>query len=366
MGLGLIGQALAGGLAEAGTQAGEYLQKSTLQDEAAKIQAQRDATLNEYARSMETDIKQPGEDRRLGVKEAGNTARNAATNATQVTTTGMTVAGHDKVATEDRAARVSEGGLDRTSRETLERERIASQDRYHNASLAIQSAAEGRLKTGADLDNAIKTIGVANAQRVAQLKIDFTNASPERKTAINEEIQLLTGKDNDKYMPVAVTDANGIKTGEYKIFDTKSGNWKVPTGGATPYAEGAKLKGKDGKDYVVQGGKPVLADSAAPAPAWDAPSKAGPFVNQPAGSATPAPAAPAPAASAAGGDMQAQYDIEQKEMDGMKRSAFSEPVRTWLKEQSDRRAAARSSQSEAAKKSELEKAQAESRARTGR
>lgn len=79
---------------------------------------------------------------------------------------------------------------------------------------------------GRALDNAIKQIAVDNAKNLADLKTEFgkPETTPERRKEITEHVSMLTGKDNDKFLPVPLKDADGNVTG-YKIFDTKGGRW---------------------------------------------------------------------------------------------------------------------------------------------
>lgn len=109
--LGIIGTALAGGAVgagEAGKQFGQYLEKSTLQDEAAKIQSQRDQTLQGYAKeNIQTTATAQQETHRVNL--ASDTANIPVAGAAQ---TGVEV---------DREAKTRPGFIARTQEEAKTR-----------------------------------------------------------------------------------------------------------------------------------------------------------------------------------------------------------------------------------------------------
>jgi|GEM_PF-2715560 len=131
---------------------------------------------------------------------------------------------------------------------------------YLAALSAIEKAGRAPDKTdykGRDLDNAIKQMTVDNAKEVAALKVEFKTATPERKQQISDNISVLTGKDNDKFLPVPLKDDMGNVTG-YKIFDTKKGVW---VGEAAGGSSGVKYDAQ-GNAYVKgPDGRPVLQSS---------------------------------------------------------------------------------------------------------
>lgn len=250
MGLGLLGGAMSGA-GEGIQRTGDMVGKMSLQEQAAEIQALRDERLQEFSRS----------ERVAGQEFTGGQ------NALQrKSTEGIHAADRDLRASEgaaERGVRVSEGEANRG----VDRERIEATRQYQNASLAIQRAAEGRLEKGSNIENDIKTIALGNAKRVQTLQTEFQTAAPDRKNAIKDEIQMLTGKDTDKFIPVP--DGFDPITGKpngYKIFDTKAGRF-VDQEQKAPYADGTELKGKDGKTYVVRGGQPVLKEAKEKDPA---------------------------------------------------------------------------------------------------
>ena len=183
---------------------------------------------------------------------------------------------------ETQRAAQAEDKLDRRVDRTADNERADRQleesKRHNQAVERIQAATQGRLAKGADLDNAIKQIQIDNVKRVESLKTEFSKATPERKTAIKEEIQLITGKDNDNFLPVAIKDEMGNIT-DYRVFDQKSGEWVQPkgqAGGKTGWDPDTKQVFKDGKVIGTaptgNDGRRLVAGNAAPAPKSTAPA----------------------------------------------------------------------------------------------
>ena len=98
---------------------------------------------------------------------------------------------------------------------------------------ALQTLANAKESQASKVQAALGQIQVDNARRVEALRKEFTNpeTAVERKTAIREEIQLLTGKDNDNFLPVPLKDESGAITG-YQVFDKKQGVFVTPKGSA--------------------------------------------------------------------------------------------------------------------------------------
>lgn len=196
-----------------------------------------------------------------------------------------------------------------TSRENLEgREHAAglqstaleASAREHRENRAVQregQAIQGRqvsvLEQGANLDQQIKQIALDNAKQVEKLRTEFATASLDRKRAIEEHIQILTGKDNDIFLPVPIKDDIGNIVG-YEIFDKKRGAWvDAPRRGATANPLGLNLKPKpptkpmSGPDIHAQpvagpagaaGGAATTAPGRERLPAWATrPTKYGPL-----------------------------------------------------------------------------------------
>ena len=122
-----------------------------------------------------------------------------------------------------------ERALDRSADNQRADRQLEQQTAYQKGMLGLQGAQLAEAKKSGDLDRQIKQVTLDNNKRVDALRVEFAKAetTPERKNAIREEIQLLSGKDNDKYLPVPLKDEMGNVIG-YKIFDTKAGDWKEP------------------------------------------------------------------------------------------------------------------------------------------
>ena len=113
--------------------------------------------------------------------------------------------------------------------ERLQETALEAAAKRHSESLAVQREGQGIqrqqldiLKKGAGLDHDIKTIQLGNAKRVDALQKEFATAAPDRKQAIRQEISILTGKDNNRFLPVPLKDELGNITG-YQIFDKVDG-----------------------------------------------------------------------------------------------------------------------------------------------
>ena len=262
---GIVSTVLAGaavGVGEAGKQFGGFLANSALQAEAAEIQKMRDERLNEWMRERDTRLAGERRDDLTFADELRRApAKRAAAKAERYVSDRMTeAAGSDSLqmgaeikaplSQQDEArqrarayreeglveAAASEEGnalrrdeiasraLDQDLDRRLREKEVDANAKYRDAMLKIQGASEGRMKAGAELDNAIKQIMLDNATRVEALRKEFGTAASDRKTQITEEIQILTGKDNDNYLPVPLKDELGAVTG-YKIFDKKRGKF---------------------------------------------------------------------------------------------------------------------------------------------
>lgn len=121
----------------------------------------------------------------------------------------------------------------RTAAELLATKQLGGDKAYLAAVSALAAAKEGpaaRAQAGlASIQTAMAKITLENAKRVETLRQEFQK--PEtlvaRKEAIREEIQLLTGKDNDNFLPVPLKDLTGAVTG-YQVFDKRRGEFVEP------------------------------------------------------------------------------------------------------------------------------------------
>lgn len=247
MGLGIIGGAMSGAGAAGQALAlkgADYLERSTLQQEMAEIQKLRDERLaemrKEELRYAEDLRREPGKKAQAEIEQkrseyvddlSGTVRQRSPSEMASVEEDayrkhGMTAEALQARQIEQQRQRDVEASVDRREGHQVQRESIAAQREYHGALIAVHQAAEGRLTNTAKIDDAIKKIAFDNAKRVEGLRDEFAKANPDRKAAIKEEIQLLTGKDNDNYLPVPEGfDPVTGKPTSYRIFDKKAGKW---------------------------------------------------------------------------------------------------------------------------------------------
>jgi hypothetical protein len=139
---------------------------------------------------------------------------------------------------------------------------------------ALRTLADAKESSASRVQAALGQIQLDNSRRVEALRTEYGKATPERKDAIREEIQLLTGKDNDNYMPVPIKDEMGNVTG-YQVFDKKRGDFVTPKGSGTP-GNAADPLGLFGKP-----GAPAPAPAGTPAPVGQAGQPASPVAGRP-------------------------------------------------------------------------------------
>lgn len=258
---GILAGAMAGGGAAAQTlanQGADYLVKSTLQGEAAAIQAARDERLAElrkgelqYADELR---RKPAQDAAAEIEKAkgehvddlsGTVRKRTRSEMADVEESAYRKQG---LVTEAQGVRNTEMQRERDIDARLGR---ARDDERADRQLDISAKNFDITAKGAKLDHQIKQITLDNAKRVDELRKEFDKATPERKAQINEQLQVLTGKDNDWYLPVPLKDETGAITG-YKIFDRRRGVWvdDQGAGGGTPTAadiEGLVRRANDPK-----------------------------------------------------------------------------------------------------------------------
>jgi hypothetical protein len=136
-----------------------------------------------------------------------------------------------------------------TQMETNVRQPFQTSEREASQANVAAEAQKGREFTGEQnkpklagelLDNTIKQITISNAKEVQSLRAQFQKETdPTKRAAINETIQVLTGKDSDKFLPVPLKDEMGNITG-YQVLNTKTGAWIEPTGGKPPAGANGK------------------------------------------------------------------------------------------------------------------------------
>lgn len=258
--MGIISGAMSGlgeGMSTAGRMLGEHTSRSILQEEAAQIMKLRDDRLSEIRKG---EIKYEDELRRAPAKRAAekiDAAQSGFVDDLSGTARQRTA---PEMAQAEEAAYRGEGlvheamqvrGLEQQRQRDVntQLDKTADNNRAER-SLDLQVKTFDIHAKGAQLDQQIKQFTLDNTKRVEALRKEFTTADPARKDAITEEIQVLTGKDNDKYLPVPLKDEAGNVTG-YRIFDTKRGRWMDEGGrGEQPPASGAHWNDTTGDVYV--------------------------------------------------------------------------------------------------------------------
>lgn len=260
---GIIAGAMSGGgeaLGHVGKQLGEHTSRSILQKELAEISKARDERLSELRRG---ELEFAEDLRRAPARAAAKEIDAARTGVVD------DLSGTMRTRTPSEMAEVEEGayrkqGLVQEAMQvrTLEQQRSrdndtklsrARDDERADAQLQLSRDTFDVNAKGASLERQIKQITLDNAKRVDELRKEFAGATPERKLEIQEEVQLLSGKSHEKFLPVAIKDETGAITG-YQIFDTTRGRWVDQPGGAgggkAPTAadiEGLVARAKDPK-----------------------------------------------------------------------------------------------------------------------
>ena len=108
---------------------------------------------------------------------------------------------------------------------------------------AITALTNAKQTPAEKISAAVGQITLDNAKRLELLKTEYMKpgTSTARRDAIHDELQLLTGKDNDNYIPVPLKDELGQVTG-YQVFNKKSGQFVTPAAAAPSAAAIAALK----------------------------------------------------------------------------------------------------------------------------
>lgn len=263
---------LAGAMSGAGEglmKVGEHFSRSILQKEQQEAQRLRDERLAELRRG---EMQYAEELRRAPAKAAAADIEKAKTgmvddlSGTVRTRTPAEMAEAEESAfrkqglvSEAMQVRQIEGQREERNQRMLDRS--ADNARADRAEDRAGRLADLQARTfditakGADLERQIKEITLKNAKRLDELREEFSKATPERQKTIQEEVRILTGKDNDNFLPVPLKDEFGNVTG-YKIFDKRRGVWADEQGGgggAQPTeADIAGLKSRASNPSAVQ------------------------------------------------------------------------------------------------------------------
>lgn len=209
--MGIIAGAL-GGLGEAaigaGRQLGDYASRSAIQAEAAAIAKERDARLQEYAVSMERDVRQPFQRSEREGAQAFTGAENEK--------------GRTFQRSMETDVRQPFQRAENEANRGLERDRLTEQSRHNKANEGIQAQAASRAQALLDeqiknmgLERTVKQLQVEQAQETRKYRDLATNEKdPAKRAEYREVYQLLTGKDNDNFVitPDKTVDEFGKET----------------------------------------------------------------------------------------------------------------------------------------------------------
>ena len=119
----------------------------------------------------------------------------------------------------DVASKSKKAELDVERADTITR---GTDTNYIKAVKALTSAKQTSLE---GIQAAIGLITLDNAQTEQKLKKMYVDpkTSAEDRESIHKNLLVLTGKDNENFLPIAVKDSTGMPTGEYQVFDKRRG-----------------------------------------------------------------------------------------------------------------------------------------------
>ena len=213
----LIGKALQG--------AAQVAVPAALEAQRAQIMELRDARLNEYQTARDTRQNEftAGQNQ----LQRDHVSRESALGREHTSTEAQRTREHAS----------TEAGLTRTHQSQLQDTALEAAAQRHRESLQVQREGQSIQRRqldiaerGANLDHQIKELQLNNAKRVESLREQHARtADPVERARISENISILTGKDNDNYIPVPLKDAIGAITG-YEIFDKKRGAFVTGSG----------------------------------------------------------------------------------------------------------------------------------------
>lgn len=259
---GILSGAMEGGgraLQNVGEQGMRHVSASILQEQAAEIQRMREERLAEIrkgeiqfaeelrrapakaaAEEIDQKLAKPAYDEGSDSVRPHSPAEQAEVREGAYRRQGLVGEAQQERQTEMQRQRDLDARSDREADNRRADRQLDENARHNQAVEMLQRGQLDEAKATGQLDRAIKQIAVDNAKRVDELRKEFAGATPERKREIQEEIQLLTGKDNDNYLPVPIKDETGAITG-YHVLDRRRGVWlDGPKGGA----QGAPGKGE--------------------------------------------------------------------------------------------------------------------------
>lgn len=154
-----------------------------------------------------------------------------------------------------------------TQREGIQQQganqRTGMQEQGANARAGARDALASR---ELDLKGEAQGFQTRAARRQEKLQERYQNAKTDQeRTAIAQEIRALAGKDGESPWKIQVTPAvknadGSTSEGSIYRYNTQTGQVEradAGRGAESPYKEGQRLQGKDGKYYVVKNGAPV-------------------------------------------------------------------------------------------------------------
>ena len=154
-----------------------------------------------------------------------------------------------------------------TQREGIQQQganqRTGMQEQGANARAGARDALASR---ELDLKSEAQGFQTRAARRQENLQERYQNAKTDQeRTAIAQEIRALAGKDGESPWKIQVTPAvknadGSTSEGSIYRYNTQTGQVERADAGRgteSPYKEGQRLQGKDGKYYVVKNGAPV-------------------------------------------------------------------------------------------------------------
>lgn len=250
---GILSGAMYGGgqaLANIGEQGFRLAGQHMLQQRAAEIQEARDARLAEIRRGdlefAEELRRRPGKlaqeeieakraefiDDPSGAMRRRNVGEMAEVRQAAYGRQGMVAEEMQAEGLEQQRQRDIEAKLDRAEGRQLQREGMGLQreqfaEQVRHAKVA-EEALLGQLaeaKASGTLERAIKQLALNNANRVAALREEWKKATDQKVRAeIKEELDILTGKDTDKFLPYPVGyDPDTGRANQFILINTKTG-----------------------------------------------------------------------------------------------------------------------------------------------
>lgn len=227
-GAGLIWAGLGQGIAQAGSTMGAYMAKGIEEENKKAFQKE----LLDLEEAKQVRLAKLQQDLAFEGKKREITELAPLQTAAEVERTGLIGKAQTSVEVDratqlrpvqiESAKQVKQAELDVETGVTKERGKDKS---YLGALSSLQNAKTSPLEK---VQAALGQINLDNAKRVESLRSEFGKTDDaDRKTAIREEIQILTGKDNDNFLPVPIKDEMGNVT-SYQVFDKKAGVFVQP------------------------------------------------------------------------------------------------------------------------------------------